>query len=241
MLRSPRSVLPCLLGYVPEERLEALLQQLERARLVLQSADGEWALARDLSNVTLHDLYRMEGFVLPEAKQLTGSAGSRGRTRPWPEYWKNWARACRRSWMSLWRSCMENVSHGRALRWVWMAQANEVFQQANMFGSLRLRALLVIVLGLVTPFWVHAETVEFGLPDLDGKLRRLSEFRGKWVLVNYWATWCPPCLEELPELEVFHVKHQYRDAVVIGVNLEDIDLARLRLCRKSVYQFPSVA
>ncbi|MCB1868692.1 MAG: virulence factor BrkB family protein [Gammaproteobacteria bacterium] len=61
------------LGYVPEERLEALLQQLERARLVLQSADGEWALARDLSNVTLHDLYRMEGFVLPEAKQLTGS------------------------------------------------------------------------------------------------------------------------------------------------------------------------
>ena len=102
------------------------------------------------------------------------------------------------------------------------------FSRPTCFGSLGLRALLVIVLGLVTPFWVHAETAEFELPDLDGKLRRLSEFRGKWVLVNYWATWCPPCLEELPELEVFHVKHQHQDAVVIGVNLEDIDLARLR-------------
>ena len=61
------------LGYVPEERLETLLEQLEHARLVLQSADGEWVLARDLSNVTLHDLYRVEGFVLPEAKLLSGS------------------------------------------------------------------------------------------------------------------------------------------------------------------------
>lgn len=61
------------LGHVPDERLEMLLQQLERAHLALQSVDGEWALARDLATVTLHDLYRMEGFVLPEAKLLAGS------------------------------------------------------------------------------------------------------------------------------------------------------------------------
>lgn len=72
------------------------------------------------------------------------------------------------------------------------------------------------------------ESIDFALPDLDGKERRLSEFRGKWVLVNYWATWCPPCLEELPELESFHVAHQATDAVVIGINMEEISLARLR-------------
>ncbi|MES9980279.1 MAG: TlpA disulfide reductase family protein, partial [Candidatus Thiodiazotropha sp. 6PLUC5] len=38
-----------------------------------------------------------------------------------------------------------------------------------------------------------AEAVDFELPGLDGKNYRLSDYRGKWVLVNYWATWCPPC------------------------------------------------
>ena len=49
------------------------MQQLERARLVLQNGDDDWALARDLSDVTLHHLYRVEGFVLPEADLLEGS------------------------------------------------------------------------------------------------------------------------------------------------------------------------
>jgi DNA-binding IscR family transcriptional regulator len=61
------------LGYVPEERLERLLNHLRRRRLVLQTDDGGWALARDLNQVTLYDLYRSEGFVLPEASLLSGA------------------------------------------------------------------------------------------------------------------------------------------------------------------------
>ncbi|MCB1852189.1 MAG: virulence factor BrkB family protein [Gammaproteobacteria bacterium] len=61
------------LGHVPEERMERLLEQLEQAHMVLQTGSGAWALARDLSRVTLHDLYRVEGFVLPEARLLEGS------------------------------------------------------------------------------------------------------------------------------------------------------------------------
>jgi len=98
----------------------------------------------------------------------------------------------------------------------------------DYFGTLGVRAALIILLAIVAVPAGYAEPVDFVLPDLDGKQRRLSEFRGKWVLVNYWATWCPPCLEELPELEVFHTEHQHRDAVVIGVNMEDIALPRLR-------------
>ena len=68
---------------------------------------------------------------------------------------------------------------------------------------------------------------DFTLPDLAGESRSLSDFRGRWVLVNYWATWCPPCLEELPELELFHSKAEGR-AVVLGVNMESISSDDLR-------------
>ena len=88
--------------------------------------------------------------------------------------------------------------------------------------------ILPLLLGFYAASTLAAERVDFTLPDLDGTERRLSEFRGKWVLVNYWATWCPPCLEELPELESFHNAHRDKDAVVIGINMEEIRLARLR-------------
>ena len=73
-----------------------------------------------------------------------------------------------------------------------------------------------------------AETRDFSYPDLDGKVHHLSDYRGKWVLVNYWATWCPPCLEEIPELEVFHNNHKDKLAVVLGVNMEGIETGELR-------------
>ncbi len=71
------------------------------------------------------------------------------------------------------------------------------------------------------------ERVDFALPDMQGKQHHLSDYRGKWVLVNYWATWCPPCRKELPELEVFHNGSEGR-AVVLGVNMEDIALGPLQ-------------
>ena len=85
---------------------------------------------------------------------------------------------------------------------------------------------LILALGVCGQ--ATAEPVDFSLPDMQGVERKLSEFRGKWVVVNYWATWCPPCLTEIPELVDFHEDHKDKDAVVLGVNFEDISINGLK-------------
>lgn len=92
---------------------------------------------------------------------------------------------------------------------------------------LRMLPLVALAVVLSTAAAATAGEDDFTLPDLAGKSHSLSDYRGKWVLVNYWATWCPPCLEELPELEVFHSNAEGK-AVVLGVNMETIGDDELR-------------
>jgi cytochrome c biogenesis protein CcmG/thiol:disulfide interchange protein DsbE len=62
---------------------------------------------------------------------------------------------------------------------------------------------------------------DFALPDLEGRTVRLSEFRGRAVVIDFWATWCPPCLFQVPELNAFWKKHrQTGDVVVVGVAVD---------------------
>ena len=74
----------------------------------------------------------------------------------------------------------------------------------------------------MTTMNIGSSLPDFEIPATGEKEVNLSDYRGKWVVVNYWATWCPPCLSEIPELIRFHEKHKENDAVVMGIDFEDI-------------------
>ena len=59
----------------------------------------------------------------------------------------------------------------------------------------------------------------FTFTDSKGKTQSLQQYKGKWVLVNFWATWCPPCLEEIPDLVALH-EDKKNNLVVIGVAMD---------------------
>lgn len=84
----------------------------------------------------------------------------------------------------------------------------------------RFSLCLLLLLNLLT-FVVQAEGFQFRFEDSKGKIHRLSDYRGKWVLVNFWATWCPPCLEEIPDLISLYKERD--DVMIIGIAMDYAD------------------
>ena len=63
---------------------------------------------------------------------------------------------------------------------------------------------------------------QFQLPDLDGKAQDLKQWQGKVLLVNFWATWCPPCREEIPVFLSLRNKFSSTGFEVVGVSIDDV-------------------
>jgi len=81
------------------------------------------------------------------------------------------------------------------------------------------------VVGLCVPLYGHAVSVndkapDFTLKNLQGTNLRLDEYRGKVVLINFWASWCGPCRQEMPLLDRIHQRYSDAGFAVLGVNVE---------------------
>ena len=89
--------------------------------------------------------------------------------------------------------------------------------------------ILVSLLGFALQFWsLQARAVDYELPDMNGQIQSMDQYKGKWVVVNYWATWCSTCMKEMPELINFHENNKDNDAVVVGINFESIERKYLK-------------
>jgi len=67
---------------------------------------------------------------------------------------------------------------------------------------------------------VGSKAPEFALPDLSGKTVRLADFQGKVVILDFWATWCPPCRAEVPDFVRLQAKYRDKGLSVVGLSLD---------------------
>lgn len=118
-----------------------------------------------------------------------------------------------------------------------------------MKRKLKTGLVLVFIVGLVAlfarPEYRNGESSLRGRPakdfalTLDGKPARLSDLRGKVVLLNFWATWCPPCVDEAPELNALERRIAPLGGVVLGVSVDDDQSAYDDFLKKYGITFPT--
>jgi len=100
-----------------------------------------------------------------------------------------------------------------------------------------LKRILFLLLAL--PLFAYASP-SFSLIDLQGKTHTLAAHQGKWVLVNLWATWCVPCLAEMPELEA--LSKSRNDLVVLGLAVDGQNPRRVaQFAEKLHVTYPIIA
>lgn len=69
---------------------------------------------------------------------------------------------------------------------------------------------------------------DFSLPDMDGKIHKLSDYPGKVVLLNFWATWCPPCRREVPDFIEAYKELQGEGLEIIGISVDEMTAPELQ-------------
>jgi peroxiredoxin len=108
-----------------------------------------------------------------------------------------------------------------------------------------MRLALVFLVALALPVaaqplkaWKGGATPALELEDVQGKTHRLSEYRGKVVLLNFWATWCTPCREEMPSMASLEQSLQGRPFAVLAVNVGEGASAARGFGEKMALRFP---
>ena len=105
-----------------------------------------------------------------------------------------------------------------------------------------MKVFYVLVLALLAPLAIAASSsgpaANFTLKSANGENIRLSEYRGQVVLLNFWASWCGPCRQEMPELDALHQKYEELGFTVFGVNVEQDRKMADKILRDIPVSFP---
>ena len=94
------------------------------------------------------------------------------------------------------------------------------------------------VIPILQPMKEVAPTPEFSLATPEGKKVSLKDFRGKTVFLNFWATWCAPCREEMPAMEKLYQEYKNKNFVVLAVNVKDRKQEALNFVKELKLTYP---
>lgn len=117
---------------------------------------------------------------------------------------------------------------------------NKIFYKRKIFALLTpfLTVAIVFVWCIACVSLSTAQEKEaapgFSLKGLNGEIKRLEDYRGKLILLNFWATWCPPCREEMPSLEKLYRSLKDRGFVILGISS---DIAGKKAVKPFVEEF----
>ena len=103
-----------------------------------------------------------------------------------------------------------------------------------------LAAILLLFASTVLAGTAQAPAPDFTLKSNEGENIRLSEYRGEVVLINFWASWCGPCRQEMPVLSEMHDKYRALGFTVLGVNVEADSSKARKLLQELPVSFPVV-
>ncbi|MEO8401090.1 MAG: TlpA disulfide reductase family protein [Gammaproteobacteria bacterium] len=88
------------------------------------------------------------------------------------------------------------------------------------------KIILSLVICLVSLNLMAEEPLQ--IHDANGNSVQLSTFKGKWIILNFWAEWCDSCVREIPELNNFYLHNQNKNVVLYGVNFDQLPLPELK-------------
>ena len=108
-----------------------------------------------------------------------------------------------------------------------------------MIGTNKIIIAVLFLFAPIVTLGQDSQPTQFTVKDIQGRYIRLSDYRGKVVLVNFWATWCPPCRTEIPDLIKLQRDYRSNNLQVIGVTYPPQKLAEVRrFVRRAKVNYP---
>jgi peroxiredoxin len=132
------------------------------------------------------------------------------------------------------------MSYPSAERWLWLLLILSAILSTGSTYAWAQNKINYKVIPNLEAMKDQAPTPDFTLPNPDGKKVSLKDFRGKLVFLNFWATWCVPCREEMPAMEKLYQEFKDRNFVILAVNVKDRKQDAVNFAKELKLSYPIV-